>query len=116
MQPAWERLHGATSSLVGSANIKVRLAEAYLKHLDKLDPSQVPRELREDYVALVDALTHVAPQRGETAVAATVRKMSLDEADRCAAVIVGMLASLYRAQVMAAGPLAEVVPLHAAEG
>lgn len=41
-------------------------------------------------------MTAVRPLRGETAVAATVRKMSLDEADECAASIVGLLDQLHR--------------------
>lgn len=116
MQPAWESLHLATSVLVASGSIKARLSEAYLRYLEDLDPSQVPREIRDDYVQLTRTLTHVQPLRGETAVTATVRKMSNEEADRCAAMIVAMLASLYRSQITSSGPAAEVFPLHAADG
>ncbi len=41
-------------------------------------------------------MTQVSPQRGESAVVATVRKMSLDEADGCATRIVALLDALYR--------------------
>lgn len=116
MQPAWERLYGATSSLVASGSIKERLSEAYLRHLNDLDAAHVPREIRDEFVALSHALTAVPPLKGETAVAATVRKMSNEQADRCAAMIVDMLGSLYRSQVVSAGPAADVVALHAAEG
>jgi hypothetical protein len=41
-------------------------------------------------------MTQVSPLRGESAVVATVRKMSLDEADDCATRIVALLDALYR--------------------
>jgi len=56
----------------------------------------MPSALRGDFESLHRRMTEVRPMRGETAVAATVRKMSLDEADACAARIVALLDALHR--------------------
>ena len=58
--------------------------------------SEMPGALRGDFESLRQRMTQVCPLRGETAVAATVRKMSLDEANACAANIVALLDALHR--------------------
>lgn len=56
-----------------------------------MDVSELPKELRSDFQSIVRQLTSVRPLRGETAVAATVRKMSVEEAGECAQRIVALL-------------------------
>ncbi len=103
---AWESLHKAALELAKSSGLKQRLTDAWSRHLEDLSSSDMPGELREDFDALRLALTRVRPQRGETAVAATVRKMSMGEADACAARIVALLDALHRNMAVASAKAA----------
>ncbi|MBM5811396.1 MAG: hypothetical protein FJ191_05440 [Gammaproteobacteria bacterium] len=97
MHPAaWESLHKATLELAKASSIKQRLTDAYSRHLKDLTAAELPGTVRSDFEALRLRMTEVPPLRGETAVAATVRKMSIDEADACAARIVCLLDALHR--------------------
>jgi hypothetical protein len=93
---AWESFHKATLELAKSAALKQRLTDAFSRHLQDMPASEMPGELRGDFESLRKRMTHVSPLRGETSVVATVRKMSLDEADACAAGIVALLDALHR--------------------
>ena len=93
---AWENLHKATLELASSATLKQRLSDAFTRHLQDMPPTDMPSELRPDFEAICLSMTQVCPMRGETAVAATVRKMSIHEADACAARIVALLDALHR--------------------
>lgn len=93
---AWESFHKATLELAKSAALKQRLADAFARHLLDMPASAMPGALRGDFESLRKRMTEVSPLRGETAVTATVRKMSLDEADACAARIVALLDALHR--------------------
>jgi hypothetical protein len=93
---AWESLHKATLELAKSTALKQRLTDAFRRHLLDLPASELPGEMRQEFEALRRSMTCVAPAHGQCAVAATVRKMSIGEADACAARIVGMLDSLHR--------------------
>ena len=99
---AWESLHKATLELTKSSGLKQRLADAYTRYLMDLPPTEMPRELRADFEALRGQMTRIRPVNGETAVFATVRKMSMEEADACASRIVALLDALH--QHDAAGP------------
>ena len=99
---AWESLHKATLELAKPSALKQRLTDAFTRHLFDLPPHEMPGELRQDFEALRVSMTRVRPSQGESAVTATVRKMSIGEADACAARIVALLDSLHRA--MAAAP------------
>lgn len=96
---AWESLHKATRELARSSALKQRLTDAFARHLLDLSPNELPGELRQDFEALRQSMTRIRPARGECAVAATVRKMSIGEADACAARIVELLDSLHRSAV-----------------
>ncbi len=84
---AWSRLHAATLELVKNLPQKQRVATAFSNHLKDLDPLELPSELRERFEALAVDLEAVRPLPGESAVQATVRKMSAEQLDRCAATI-----------------------------
>ena len=88
MITAWECFHFATLELVRSTPIKQRLVCAYRRYLASLPADEIPTEVRETYSQVMRSLCGVAPLRGEDAVAASVRKMSNQEADECAAQIV----------------------------
>lgn len=102
---AWESLHKATLELAKPTALKQRLTDAYTRHLTELSSQEMPGELRQDFEALRQSMTRVRPQHGECPVAATVRKMSIGEADACAARIVALLDTLHRSS-LAAGPRA----------
>jgi hypothetical protein len=114
MISAWDCLHFATLELVRSAPIKQRLICAYRRHLAALRPEQVPEEVRAPYIQVTRALSGVPPLRGEDAVAASVRKMSVQDADDCAALIVEIFGLLCRRYADNARPHT-VVQLQAVE-
>jgi hypothetical protein len=104
-EAAWESLHKATLELAKPAALKQRLTDAYTRHLRDLSSEEMPSELRQDFEALRQSMTRVRPQQGECPVSATVRKMSIGEADACAARIVALLDTLHRTSLVV-GPRA----------
>jgi len=114
MISAWDCFHFATLELVRSTPIKQRLVSAYRRHLSSLPEDQVPNEIRESFGQVMRSLCGVQPLRGEDAVAASVRKMSNQEADDCAALIVEMFGMMCKSHSGAARG-ATVVQLHAVE-
>jgi hypothetical protein len=98
MSSVWEHFFAATSMLASSGPIKHRLCEAYRVHLATLDAEEVPKEIREEFSSLSSCMSSVRPLRGETAVQATVRKMSDTEAGSVAMRIVNMLGIIARNQ------------------
>jgi hypothetical protein len=98
-----ENLHCATLELVRSTPIKQRLISA-ARHLTPLVEDQLPSETRGSFTQLMRALAGVQPQRGEDAVVASVRKMSNQQADDCAALIVEIFGTLCRAEPVAQRP------------
>lgn len=101
MSSAWEHFFAATSMLATSGPIKHRLATAYRTHLATLDAEEVPKEIRDEFCSLSNCMSSVPPLRGESAVQATVRKMSDTEADGVAMRIVNMLGIIARNQSVA---------------
>lgn len=114
MISAWECFHFATLELVRSTPIKQRLICAYRRHLASLSEDQIPDEVRESYTQVLRCLSGVQPLRGEDAVLASVRKMSSQEADDCAALIVEIFGIMSRNHTEAARP-ANVVKLQTVE-
>jgi hypothetical protein len=110
---AWECFHFATLELVRSTPIKQRLISAYRRYLDSLPEEAVPDEIRELFGQVMRSLRGVQPLRGEDAVAASVRKMSNQEADDCAALIVEIFGVVCKTHVGATR--ANVVQLHSVE-
>ena len=100
-EAAWESLHKATLELARPTALKQRLTDAYTRHLMELPTQDMPGELRQDFEALRQSMTRVRPQQGECPVTATVRKMSIGEADACAARIVALLDTLHRTSLAA---------------
>jgi hypothetical protein len=98
MNSAWEHFFAATLVLVSAGPIKHRLAEAYRVHLEGLDQDELPKEIRDEFATLSTSMCRVRPLRGETAIQATVRKMSDREAGSLATRIVNMLGVMARAQ------------------
>ncbi|NLG77451.1 MAG: hypothetical protein GX535_14560 [Xanthomonadaceae bacterium] len=98
MSNAWENFFAATAMLASAGPIKQRLAEAYRQHLAPLEEDDLPKEIREEFSSVASSMQCVRPMRGESAVQATVRKMSEMEAGRLATRIVNMLGVIARQQ------------------
>lgn len=94
MSAAWESLHLAARELASSDSIKQRLTNAFSKHIANIEPEDLPAELRGRFRDLHARMTAVRPMRGDTAVCATVRKMSNEEAAECARTIVDLLGAI----------------------
>ena len=114
MNAAWESLLGATLALTTSGPIKQRVISSFSDHLENLDAAALPRDARVAFRDLVQRLTAARPMRGDTAVAATVRKMSNQEAEACAEAIVRLMSLCRPVQPVASDLPASVVPLYAA--
>lgn len=93
-----EHFWAAVFLLVSADSIKRRLITAYASHLSSIKEEDLPNELRKEFTEVVNAISHVKPLRGETAVQATVRKMSDTEASRCAKRIVQLVGTLTELQ------------------
>ena len=114
MISAWECFHFATLELVRSTPIKQRLVCAYRRHLASLPEDDIPAEIREIFGQVMRSLRGVQPLPGEDAVTASVRKMSNQEADDCAALIVEIFGQMCKTHDYSADS-SNVVPLHAVE-
>jgi hypothetical protein len=114
MISAWDCFRLATLELVRSTPIKQRLVSAYRRYLASLPEDQLPGEVRETFGQVMRSLRGVQPLSGEDAVAASVRKMSNQEADDCAASIVEIFAVMCREHFVSNRPAA-VVQLHSVD-
>ncbi|HEY6124875.1 MAG TPA: hypothetical protein VIV63_09495 [Steroidobacteraceae bacterium] len=120
MSRVYDRLESATLLLARAGAIKDRLNGAWRQCLFNIEPDDVPRELRLQFIELASEMQRERPLRGEDAVRATIRKMSNEEAERHAAFIVRMFCRMTRQQELEL-PIpvqtsAAVVQLFAAEG
>jgi hypothetical protein len=91
-----DRFFSAARTLTGDGPIKQRLVSAYSEYLQDLHEDQVPDSIRGKFESLRQAVTSVEPANGESAVHASVRKMSPVDAQRYATSILLMLSELVR--------------------
>ena len=78
------RFYAAVSVMAGHGNIKQRLIQAYEENLAIIDDHELPIAIKQSFADLRNMLSQVAPLNGEGRIRATVRKMSVAEADACA--------------------------------
>ena len=90
------RFYTAVSVLAGNGHIKQRLVRAYEDNLAFIDDDDMPQALRPSFADLRRQMNHVAPLNGEGPICASVRKMSIDEADNCAYRIVDLYGDMLR--------------------
>ena len=109
-----ECLHFATLELVRSTPIKQRLISAYRRHLASFPEEQLPGEVRESFRQVMRCLQGVQPLPGEDVVAASVRKMSNQEADECAALVVEIFSWVCQVNAAPSRP-STVVQLHSVD-
>jgi hypothetical protein len=91
-----KRFYAAVMALVAHGDIKQRLVDAFEEHLANIEDDQLPIALQDDFKALRNSISCVEPLNGEGPIRATVRKMSVDEADRCAGMMLDLYADLVR--------------------
>ena len=109
---AWGMFHAATLELAKSTPIKQRLVCAFSKHLRHVEPGQLPVPLRCEFHDLMRGLEAVSPMPGESPVQATVRKMSVEDADLFATRIVVLFGEVARASAAAAVEVPAHEPRH----
>ncbi len=85
-----DRFQSAVMTLAGNGDVKQRLMRAYSENLESLSEGDLPGELARDFHELKNRLTSVQPFNNETAICASVRKMSAMEASDCAISVVSM--------------------------
>ena len=113
-----DRFFSAVRTLSGDGPIKQRLVSAYKEYLEDLRDEQIPESIRPKFESLKQAVNAVGPANGESAVHASVRKMSPVDAQRYATSILLMLSELVRVKgngerlafVKVSRPVAETVP------
>jgi hypothetical protein len=117
MSAAWESLHHAALEFAAADTIKQRLIKAFSSHLEEMDLENLPPDLRTEFRRLTDRLTAVRPSRGETAVIATVRKMSNEDASSCAQQILELMVNLAEQRGRSTpARTRQVLSLYSAEG
>jgi hypothetical protein len=109
MNTAWEYFLNAAQLLSSSGPIKQRLAMAYTQHLASVSCDEIPREYREEFMSIGNSLSAVTPLRGETAIQASIRKMSDFEAAGHALRIINLMGALIRMQIQPRQPVLRAV-------
>ena len=84
------RLEAAVIALTGANALKDRLYSAYCEHLDDIVAEDLPDEVQLDFMEMSKAMHRARALPGDSVVRASVRKLSNDEAQRFAALIVRM--------------------------
>jgi hypothetical protein len=97
MDNVLDLLQQATITLSQGGSIKDRLADAYATHLIQVDVEELPESLRDEFECLCQAMRREQPLPRESAIRASVRKMSNEEAARHAALVVRIFGAVARA-------------------
>lgn len=91
-----EKFLKAVKIMAGTGHVKQRLTQAYEENLQDIVCDDLPVAARQPYADLRARMQCVAPLNGEGPIRATVRKMSLDDADSCGRLMVDLLSELVR--------------------
>jgi hypothetical protein len=91
-----DRFRAALQVLAGHGHIKQRLTKSFEEYLSDIEDDELPIALKQDFADLRQSLQSVAPSNGESAVCASVRKMSPADASECAGEIVMLFGALCR--------------------
>lgn len=94
-----ESFGNAMSVLAGHGHVKSRLTQAFDENLSDIDAESLPASVGPVFSELSNRLKAIEPQNGESPVSATVRKMSINEADDCAKTLVRIYADLLRSDI-----------------
>ncbi len=91
-----DRFYAAVSVLAGHGHIKQRLIKAYEDHLGAISEDELPIAVKQTFSDLKHQMNRVSPLNGEGSICASVRKMSVDEAAECAALVVSLYGEISR--------------------
>jgi len=91
-----DRFRAALTVLAGHGHIKQRLIKAYEENLGGIDEDELPIAMKQAFADLRQSMHSVKPLRGESAVCASVRKMSPEDASECASHVVALFGELSR--------------------
>jgi hypothetical protein len=100
-----DRFAAAVSVLCGHGNIKQRLVTAFLDNLEPIEDDELPIAVQQAFIDLRSHMSRVAPMNGEGPIRASVRKMSINEADDCAQMMVDLYAQMLPYADHSEGPL-----------
>lgn len=102
------RFYSAVSVLAGHGHIKQRLIEAFEENLADIDDAELPAGVIQSFAELRRMMSRVDPLNGEGPICASVRKMSVEEADKCAHKMI----DLYGDMIRYSDDVQEMLPLH----
>ncbi|NIV18777.1 MAG: hypothetical protein GWN47_10340, partial [Woeseiaceae bacterium] len=100
-----KKFYTAVSVLAGHGHIKQRLIKAFEDNLAHIEDDTMPSALRESFLDLNHLMNQVEPLNGEGPICASVRKMSIDEADQCAQRILDLYSDMVRVSLDAGQPI-----------
>jgi hypothetical protein len=83
-----DQLEAAVIALASHGALKDRLASAYSNHLGDIDVQELPLETQQDFAELSKAMHAARALPGDNVVRASVRKLSNEEAQRYAVLLV----------------------------
>ena len=81
------QLEAAALGLVGDGTLKDRLCAAFCDHLDDISEPDLPEEVQEEFAAMVRVMHGARALPGDSVVRASIRKLSNEEAQRYAGLI-----------------------------
>ena len=91
------RFYAAVSMLAGHGCIKQRLVKAYEDNLAVIEVEDLPIAVKQSFADLRHMMSRVdAVVKREGRICASVRKMSVEEADECAHKIIDLYADMIR--------------------
>jgi hypothetical protein len=90
------RFYAAVSALAGHGNIKQRLIHAFEENLSIIEDDELPVAVKLTFADLRKMMSGVDPLNGEGRIRATVRKMSIIEAEECAQMMIDLYTDMVR--------------------
>jgi len=99
------RFYAAVSVLVGPGRIKQRLVKAYEENLAVIEDEDLPIAVKQTFADLRHMMSRVDPVKAEGRIRASVRKMSVAEAEECAHKMIDLYRDMIRYSVNAQEPL-----------
>ncbi len=99
------RFYAAVSVLAGHGHIKQRLVKAYQENLAVIEDEDLPIAVKQSFADLRHMMSQIAPVKREGRIRASVRKMSVKEADECAHKMIDLYRDMIRYSDNAQEPL-----------
>ncbi len=90
------RFYAAVSVLAGHGYIKQRLVKAYEENLAVIEEEDLPIAIKQSFADLRHMMSRVDPVKAEGRIRASVRKMSVEEADQCAHKMINLYRDMIR--------------------